>query len=111
MIRPGFLDAAARRALIAVMKNSKAESRVTRRANAIFLLDDGLSCEKVAEVLYLDDDTVRDWHRVWEAEGIKGLGALRTLSRVPYNVFAQRLIDDGLIAAILCPALEPRHHV
>lgn len=73
MIRPGFLDAAARRELITLMKNGKAESRVTRRANAIILLDDGLSCEKVAEVLYLDDDTVRDWHRVWGAKGIGGL--------------------------------------
>jgi hypothetical protein len=26
------------------------------------LLDDGLSCEEVAKVLFLDDDTVRRWH-------------------------------------------------
>jgi transposase len=73
MIGPGFLDGAARRALIALMKNGKAESAVTRRANTIILPDDGLSCEKVAGVLHLDDGTVRDRHRVWGAKGIRGL--------------------------------------
>jgi hypothetical protein len=72
MIGPGFLDGAARRALIALMKNGKAESGVTRRANAIILPDDGLSCEKVAGVLHLDDGTARDRHRVWGAKGIRG---------------------------------------
>ena len=28
---------------------------VARRANAVLLLDDGLSCVEVAKVLYLDD--------------------------------------------------------
>jgi transposase len=36
--------------------------RLTRRANALLLLDDGLSCETVAKVLYLDDDTIRYWY-------------------------------------------------
>ncbi len=36
---------------------------VARRANAILLLDDGLSCAEVAKVLYLDDDTVRSWYK------------------------------------------------
>jgi transposase len=73
MIRSGFLDATQRQELMSVMRNSKTEARVMRRANAILLLDDGWNCERVAEALYFDDDTIRDWHRAWEADGIKGL--------------------------------------
>jgi hypothetical protein len=37
-------------------RDGSAEHRVGRHANAILLLDDGLSCERVAQVFYLDDD-------------------------------------------------------
>ena len=43
------------------------------RANAIVLLDQGWSCERVAKALLLDDDTVRDWHRAYEQGGVEGL--------------------------------------
>ena len=33
------------------------------------LLDDGKSCAEIAEVLFLDDDTVRNWHKQYLAEG------------------------------------------
>ena len=77
MISLGFLNAAQRQELMSVMRNSKTEARVMRRANAILLLDDGWSCERVAEALYFDDDTIRDWHRAWEADGIKGVQTFR----------------------------------
>ena len=32
-----------------------------------------MSCDEVAKVLLLDDDTVRTWHRLYEDEGIEGL--------------------------------------
>jgi len=37
---------------------------IARRANALVLLDDGLSCVEVGKVLFLDDDTVRDWRKL-----------------------------------------------
>ena len=46
---------------------------MARRANAIVLLDQGWSCERVAEALLLDDDTVRDWYRFYERGGIEEL--------------------------------------
>ena len=58
MIRCGFLSAAERKELVSLVRDGLAEHRLARRANAILLLDDGLSCERVAKVLYLDDDTV-----------------------------------------------------
>ncbi|MEM7620650.1 MAG: hypothetical protein AAF228_09335 [Pseudomonadota bacterium] len=59
MIRSGFLDTTSREELTPHVHDAKAKSRVTRRANGILLLDDGLSCAQVAKVLYMDDDTIR----------------------------------------------------
>jgi len=46
---------------------------VARRANAILLLDDGKSCAVIAEFLYLDDDTVRNWHKQYQSGGLDRL--------------------------------------
>ena len=37
------------------------------------LLDDGMSCEAIANVLLLEDDTIRTWYRLYEEDGIEGL--------------------------------------
>ncbi len=63
MIRGGFLSAREHTALQAVMRHPSEIRGVACRANAILLLDDGLSCADVAKVLYLDDDTVRTWFK------------------------------------------------
>ena len=55
------------------MRDGLAEHRLARRANAILLLDDGLSCERVAKVLYLDDGTVRSWRKLYDERGVAGL--------------------------------------
>jgi hypothetical protein len=39
------------------------------------LLDHGISCCDVANVLLLDDDTVRTWHRPYGENGIEGLAS------------------------------------
>src|SRR5208283_1626764 len=73
MIRGGFLSAKERADLTALARNGLAEHRVARRANAILLLDKGWSCEKVAEALLLDDDTVREWRDLFATSGVEGL--------------------------------------
>jgi transposase len=73
MMGGGFLDEASRRELIRLARSGLAEHRVARRANALVLLDRGMSCAAVAEVLLLDDDTVRSWLRLWQEQGNKGL--------------------------------------
>ena len=75
MIRPGFLDTASRQDLIELARDGSAAHRLARRANALVLLDDGMSCAAVAKVLLLDDDTIRSWHRLYEEEGIEGLAS------------------------------------
>ena len=75
MIRPGFLDSESRRDLIELTRDGSAAHRLARRANALLLLDEGMSCEVVAKALYLDDDTIRTWHRLYQEDGIEGLAS------------------------------------
>jgi len=73
MIRAGFLSPEDRSDLIDLARDGSAAHRLSRRANALVLLDDGMSCEAVAKVLLLDDDTVRRWHGLFLEEGLEGL--------------------------------------
>jgi len=73
MIRPGFLSREERSALIGVARDGSVTHRLARRANALVLLDDGMSCEQVAKVLLLDDDTIRRWHGAFAEGGRKAL--------------------------------------
>ena len=73
MIRPGFLDIELRQNLIELARDGSAAHRLARRANALVLLDDLMSCEAIAKVLLLDDDTIRTWYRLYEEDGIEGL--------------------------------------
>ena len=75
MIRAGFLDPESRSDLIDLARDGSVAHRLARRANALVLLDGGMSCGEVAKVLLLDDDTVRTWYRLYEDEGIEGLAS------------------------------------
>jgi transposase len=73
MNRSKFLDAEAKRDLIELARDGSVEHRLGRRANALLLLNRGMSCAAVAEILFIDDDTVRTWYRLYKEDGIEGL--------------------------------------
>jgi transposase len=73
MIRGSFLSPEDRASLGRLARDGSAAHRLARRANALLLLDKGWSCAEVAEALLLDDDTVRDWHKLYEEGGVCGL--------------------------------------
>jgi len=73
MIRGGFLTAEERRDLTELARDGLAEHRLARRANALVLLDRGMSCEEVGRVLLIDDATIRTWHDLFEKDGVDGL--------------------------------------
>src|SRR5450631_3771101 len=75
MIRPGFLDSESRRDLIELARDGSAAHRLARRANALVLLDKGMSCQSIAEVLLLDGDTIRTWYQLYQEDGIEGLAS------------------------------------
>lgn len=62
MIRGGFLTDEERKDLTDLARDGTVEHRLARRANALVLLDRGMSCEEVGRVLLIDDDTIRTWH-------------------------------------------------
>jgi len=69
MIHPGFLSPAERRELVSCVRSQREDHGIARRANAILLLDDGKSCQAIAEFLYLDDDTIRGWYKTYRESG------------------------------------------
>ena len=73
MIRAEFLSAMERDELIELARDGSAAHRLARRANALVLLDQGMSCEAIAKVFLLDDDTVRTWFRLYRESGTGGL--------------------------------------
>src|SRR5271156_5941878 len=75
MIRSGFLDIESRRDLIELARDGSAAHRLARRANALVLLDDGMSCEAISKVLFLDNDTIRTWYQLYQEDGIEGLAS------------------------------------
>jgi transposase len=110
MIGGGFLSGKERAALQAVVRQPSESHGVARRANAVLLLDDGLSCVEVAKVLYLDDDTVRSWLKRYRAGGLDEMilfdwhGRSGHLSRAQEAALAAHLgnrlyRDSGEVAA------------
>jgi len=51
------------------VRSQREDHGIARRANAILLLDDGKSCQAIAEFLYLDDDTIRGWYKTYRQSG------------------------------------------
>ena len=84
MIRPGFLDRESRQDLLELTRDGSAVHRLARRANAPLLLDDGMSCEAVAKVLY--------WTTTRSALGTGGIK--RTGSRA-WRVLATKAAPAG----------------
>ena len=95
MIRAGFLTPHDRAALTKLARDGSAVHRLARRANAMLLLDDGWSCEKVAAALYLDDDTVRDWHKLYVEGGLAGLARFESGGSASHLSRAQ---EEALVA-------------
>ena len=69
MNRSNFLSLEDRRERLACVTRQRENHGVAWLANAHLLLDDGKSCVEIAQVLYLDDDTLRGWHKQYLAEG------------------------------------------
>ena len=69
----GFLSDAERTELTALARSGSVPHRVARRANAIVLLDQGWTPPQAASALLVDDDTIREWRKLYDAQGVGGL--------------------------------------
>jgi transposase len=68
-----FLSPTDRAILAEIAKDGLEEHRISRRANAILLLDKGWSFASVAEALFIDDSTIRLWLNEFKESGVEGL--------------------------------------
>jgi transposase len=72
----GVILTPADRAHLLRMMRRHTPSPVHRRMNALLLLDDGWAAERVAAVLFIDAETVREHRRLYETSGVAGLARL-----------------------------------
>jgi hypothetical protein len=110
VIRAGFLDSESRQDLIELTRDGLAAHRLARRANALLLLDDGMSCEAVAQVLYLDDDTIRTWHGCIRRMGSRAWRASATKARSRSCVYRFGTLTLALLIIVMLarsPAARP----
>src|SRR4051812_17160372 len=71
------------RAFFLAMLRRHGNSAVHRRMNALLLLDDGWTAERVAEALFIDAETVRAHRRLYAAEGRAGVERLAYVGHAP----------------------------
>jgi len=68
----GFLSTEQIAGLRALHRKSR-EKRACDKIKALLLLNSGYSYEHIAEVLLLDDATIRRWHRLFQEKGLNSL--------------------------------------
>ena len=51
--------------------------------NVLLLLDDGWAAERIAEALYIDAETVREYRRLYKSSGVTGLERLAYVGAEP----------------------------
>ena len=68
-----FLSPKDRADLVDITRDGREENRVSRRANAILLLDQGMKFREVARVLFIDDSTIRIWLKAFQDGGVEAL--------------------------------------
>jgi transposase len=101
MRKRGFLTTEDVQVLGELARDGLAEHRLARRANALILLDRGLSYRQVATVLLLDDETVRGWRLLFEEDGVDGLAGFHYGGRQPFLPPAQEAELTAWVTQIL----------
>lgn len=69
----GFLSHEERRELLCILNRSGHSAQEHGRANAILLLDDGVLLPLVAKLLFLDDDTIRNFLARYQSDKLEAL--------------------------------------
>src|SRR6201998_3109042 len=107
MIRGGFLSADDRGKLVALARDGSAAARVTRRANALVLLDRGWSAQQVADALLMNDDAIRGWHKLFEQRGIEGLTSFDLGGSAGFLSAAQEHALKAFVGTTLARSARP----
>jgi transposase len=112
MIRPSFFSSTERLELEACVRSQREDHGIARRANAILLLDDGKSCQAIAELLYLDDDTIRGWYNRYRIGGWEALAVDRWKGGQSRMTTAQEAALCTWLEGRFCRStVETRYHI
>src|ERR1700756_4054091 len=76
------LTVADRAQLLRMMRRQK-PSTVHRRMNALLLLDDGWTAERVAEALFIEAETGPEHRKLYQTSGLSGLERLNYEGSTP----------------------------
>lgn len=94
------------------MMRRQTTSAVHRRMNALLLLDDGWTAERVAEALFVEAETVRGHRRLYGAAGREGVERLAYAGRARVLTAERRgELEGGLSARIYLTAKAVCGHV
>src|SRR5450756_1014605 len=110
MIQSGFLSEEDRKALTALARDGSSPCRVSRRANALVLLDKGWNCQQVADALLLDDDTIRGWRKLFEQRGIEGITSFDVGGSASYLSVKQEDDLKAWVSSRHRPRRTRQHH-
>jgi hypothetical protein len=92
---------------IALARDGLVAARVTRRANALGLLDDGWRCQRIAEAFLIDDDTTRGWRRRIERDEIAGVSRFEGGRKRERQSAAQDKALEASVTTILPRTTRP----
>ena len=106
MANRNFLSPADRAILVEIARDGLEEHRIARRANALILLDRGMKFEEVAQVLLIDDSTIRVWLKAYDEGGVEelvlfdlkgGTGALSPLQIDELRAWAMKVLPASTV--------------
>lgn len=106
MIRRGFLNSESRKDPLESAWDGSAAHRLARRANAMVLFDDGMTCDAIAKVFLLDNDAIRTWCRL-ALQKRPDRGASQFWLRKRRDISTGRIYCDEIndYARLICPKI------
>ena len=106
MANRNFLSPADRAILVEIARDGLEEHRIARRANALILLDRGMKFEEVAQVLLIDNSTIRVWLKAYDEGEVEelvlfdlkgGTGALSPLQIDELRAWAMKVLPASTV--------------
>ena len=106
MANRNFLSPADRAILVEIARDGLEEHRIARWANALILLDRGMKFEEVAQVLLIDNSTIRVWLKAYDEGGVEelvlfdlkgGTGALSPLQIDELRAWAMKVLPASTV--------------
>ena len=105
-------------ALIAEKKRKEKNGKLLRRYQCLFMLYENYSKKEIAGLLGVNIDTITDWIKLYNKEGLRGLGLLKYEGRRPSSLDSIKekiieYVEKENISTLsqLQKIIEKKHHV